>query len=249
MKKTNKKSLFSLPFQAIAAFLLYAITFTYAFFISFVLVLVFWAPYRLRYSLILVYSYLMIYLAKWLCGVRYRVTGFENLPKNTSAIVLCKHQSAWETLFLQVLLPPQCWVLKRKVVLIPFFGWGLWTLRPIVIPAKKRTSFKFLIDQGKQKLKQGCWVIIFPEGTRVKPGEHKQYSRSGTLLAVETGYPIVPIAHNAGVFWPKSSFLKRPGVIDVVIGPCIHPGEKNATVLISEVESWIESTVANLPQE
>ncbi|MFI4937893.1 MAG: lysophospholipid acyltransferase family protein [Candidatus Berkiellales bacterium] len=210
--------------------------------------LLFAFPYRIRYYVITRWSHFVIWWAKTICGIHYIVKGQENLPAK-NAIVLCKHQSAWETLFLQVLLPPQCWVLKRELLWIPFFGWALSLLEPIAIHREKANSaLKQLLEQGKQRLQQGRWVIIFPEGTRVSVGKTGKYSRSGALLAKESGYLAVPIAHNAGVFWPKNAFVKKPGTIELVIGPPIDPTQYSTEEIQQKAQEWIESTVAALPR-
>jgi 1-acyl-sn-glycerol-3-phosphate acyltransferase len=211
-------------------------------------ILCFPAPYSVRYRVITSWSHFVIWWAKVTCGIRYEIQGQENLPKE-NAIVLCKHQSAWETLFLQTLLPPQTWVLKKQLLKIPFFGWALRFIDPIAIDRNKQSSIKQLIEQGKARLKQGLWVIIFPEGSRIAVGKTGKYSRSGAVLAKESGYPVVPIAHNAGVFWPKKAFLKHPGTIQVVIGPSIDSTQFSADEIQTQTQNWIEGTMKTLPQK
>jgi 1-acyl-sn-glycerol-3-phosphate acyltransferase len=210
-------------------------------------VMLFACPYSVRYRFITSWSHFIIWWAKFSCGIDYQVLGQENLPKQ-SAIVLCKHQSAWETLFLQVLLPPQCWVLKKQLLAIPFFGWALSLLEPIAIDRKKKSSIKQLLAQGKKRLQQGRWIIIFPEGSRISSGKTGKYSRSGAVLAKETGYPVVLIAHNAGVYWPKQAFIKKPGIVQVVIGPVINPALYTADEIHQQAQEWIETTVKSLPR-
>ena len=209
--------------------------------------LLFAFPYRIRYRVITSWSHFVIWWAKTICGINYQVEGLENLPKE-NAIVLCKHQSAWETLFLQTILPPQTWVLKKQLLLIPFFGWALRLIEPIAIDRAKANSIKQLLEQGKKRLEQGRWVIIFPEGTRVPVGKIGKYSRSGALLAKESCYKVVPIAHNAGVFWPKNGFIKKPGTISLVIGQALDPAQLSAEEIQEKSKTWIEETVAKLPQ-
>ncbi len=215
--------------------------------ISLIGFLLFPFPYRVRYHFITQWSHFTIWWAKTICGIHYHVEGLENLPKQ-NAIILCKHQSAWETLFLQTLLPPQTWVLKKQLLQIPFFGWGLSMLEPIAIDRNKSSSVKQLLEQGKQRLQQGRWVIIFPEGSRIAVGHRGKYSRSGAVLAKETGYKVVPIAHNAGVFWPKNAFVKRPGTIRLIIGPTIDPTLFTAEEIQHKTQEWIEKTMKTLPQ-
>jgi len=207
----------------------------------------FFCPYKIRYYFITTWSHFIIWWAKIICGIRYEVHGKENLP-HQNAIVLCKHQSAWETLFLQVLLPPQTWVLKKQLLTIPFFGWALSLLEPIAIDRKKSSSIKQLIVQGKKYLHLGRWVIIFPEGTRVPVGETGRFSRSGALLAKESGYNIVVIAHNAGVCWPKNALLKKPGTIQIVISPVIDSRSLSIDEIQGKAQDWMEKTMQTLPQ-
>ncbi|MCP4933912.1 MAG: 1-acyl-sn-glycerol-3-phosphate acyltransferase, partial [bacterium] len=161
------------------------------------------------------------------------------------------HQSAWETISLRCILPTtQAWVLKRELMWIPVFGWALAVAQPIAINRKAgRKAVNQIIEIGRQRLRQGRSVVIFPEGTRVAPGERKRYGIGGAMLAKKSGYPIVPIAHNAGVFWPRRSLKKYPGTIQIVIGPEIKTDGRDAKEINKKVEAWIESTVAKLSQE
>lgn len=202
-------------------------------------------PYSVRYKFITLWSHFVIFWAKWCCGIHYQVIGIENIPQR-NAIVLCKHQSAWETFFLQTILPPQTWVLKKELLAIPFFGWALSLLEPIAIDRKKTNSIKQLLEQGKKRLHQNRWVIIFPEGSRMAVGKAGKYSRSGVTLAKATGFDILPIAHNAGVFWPRHSFIKKPGKITVVIGSPISVTGEDESVIQSQVKNWIESQSQHL---
>ncbi|MEY6432730.1 lysophospholipid acyltransferase family protein [Thioalkalicoccus limnaeus] len=183
-----------------------------------------------------------------ICGLDYRVSQQQPLP-NEACVVLCKHQSAWETIALRAILPvDQGWVLKRELLWIPFFGWALAPYQPIAINRKSgRKAIKQLLEQGKFWLGRERWIIVFPEGTRVAPGQRGRYGLGGALLAERSGVPIVPIAHNAGVFWPRRSIRKHPGVIDVVIGPVIRTEGRSAAELNEAAEEWIEQTVAGLP--
>lgn len=183
-----------------------------------------------------------------ICGLEYRVQGFEHL-KHEPCIVLCKHQSAWETIALRAWLSPtHIWVLKRELLWIPFFGWGIAPYRPIAINRKAgRRAMRQVLEQGAQALRQGRTVVIFPEGTRVAPGQRGRYGMGGALLAENTGFPIVPVAHNAGVFWRRRDLRKYPGVVDVVIGEPIETTGLRAQAINRLVEDWIEGTVARLP--
>ncbi|HTS53209.1 MAG TPA: lysophospholipid acyltransferase family protein [Burkholderiales bacterium] len=200
-----------------------------------------------RYRIITLWSRLVVWLARVICGVRYRVLGLENLPRQPS-IVLAKHQSAWETIAFEVFLPPQVWVLRRSLLRVPFFGWGLAMMSPIAIDrGAGRRALRQTLEQGRDRLAQGFWIIIFPEGTRVAPGQRGKYQVGGAWLAVRTGAPVVPIAHNAGQLWRKNAVLKFPGVITVSIGRAIDPRGLTPQELNRRVEDWIESETLRLP--
>ncbi len=203
-------------------------------------------PFPIRYKIISSWARINVWLLKVICGVNYQIRGQENIPAEAS-IIMCNHQSAWETLTLQFIFPPQVWVLKRELLWIPIFGWGLATLKPIAIDRKSgREAVKQVIEQGKQRLENGIWVTIFPEGTRIAPGKTRRYGKSGGLLAEKTGALIVPVAHNAGLCWPRNSFVKKPGVIEMVIGPAIDPKGKDAEQITEEVRQWIDPMVKKL---
>lgn len=199
-----------------------------------------------RYRFIALWARMVLWFADHVCGVHYRVVGAEHLPEEP-CIVLCKHQSAWETLALQLILPPQVWVLKQELLRVPFFGWGLAMLSPIAIDRSAgRQALKQMVTQGKQRLGMGFWIVMYPEGTRVPPGERGQYHIGGAWLATQTGAKVVPIAHNAGTLWPRNAFLKRPGTITVTIGRPIDPAGMKTEALRLQVEEWIETEVARL---
>jgi 1-acyl-sn-glycerol-3-phosphate acyltransferase len=206
-----------------------------------------------RYRIITGWTRIMLRLAERICGIRYRVLGAERVPQRP-AIILSKHQSAWETMALQEIFPPQVWVLKRELLLVPFVGWALAMLSPIAIDrGAGRKALKQTLEQGRRRLAQGFWVVIFPEGTRVAPGTKKKYQVGGAWLAVHTGAPVVPVAHNAGEFWGRNAFLKHPGTVTVSIGEPIDPTGFSAQALNDRVEAWIESEMARIssldPQE
>jgi 1-acyl-sn-glycerol-3-phosphate acyltransferase len=183
-----------------------------------------------------------------ICHLRYRVRGWENFPKRP-CVILCKHQSTWETIALRALLPPEhIWVLKRELLWVPFFGWALAPFRPIAINRKDgRGALRQLLDEGRRALDHGHWIVIFPEGTRVAPGERIRYGFGGALLAEKTGYPVLPIAHNAGTFWRRRDIRKHPGTIDLVIGEVMDTSGTKASEINRRIESWIEETVTSLP--
>ena len=187
------------------------------------------------------YTRVMLKWAEWSLGIRYVVHGWDNVPAGP-AIIMSKHQSAWETLFIETKFPNQCWIVKRELLWLPFVGWGLMAIRAIAIDRSSgMLAREQIVKQGAQRLKDGIWVTIFPEGTRVAPGKRGRYGIGGSLLATRTGMPIVPIAHNAGEFWPRYAFRKRPGVVQVVIGPPIDPTGRDVLTVNNEVEGWIES--------
>jgi 1-acyl-sn-glycerol-3-phosphate acyltransferase len=199
-----------------------------------------------RYRFITVWSRMVIWLARALCGIDYEVRGLENLPRQPG-IILAKHQSAWETLAFQVFLPPQVWVIKRELLWVPFFGWGLAMMSPIAIDRSAGVkALKQTLAQGRRRLAQGFWIVVFPEGHRFPPGEKGPYHVGGAWLAVQTGAPAVPIALNSGYVWPRNSFLKHPGKITVSIGPPIHPAGMKADAVNKAAEHWIEGEVARL---
>ncbi len=201
-----------------------------------------------RYALSRAWTGFNIRWLQWTCGVDYRISGLENLPREP-VIVLAKHQSTWETLFLHWRLPAVAWVLKRELMWFPVFGWALAVLEPIAINRKASSeAVAQILDQGKRYLDKGRWVLLFPEGTRTAPGQRRRYKLGGARLAAHTGYPILPIAHNAGEFWRRRGLVKYPGTIQVVIGPLIHTRGLSAQVINERAERWIEETVAGISQ-
>jgi len=182
----------------------------------------------------------ILWVTRVCCGLTHHVEGLENLPKDQGFIVLSKHQSAWETIALRLILPMQTAVLKRSLTLIPIAGWALASLKPIAIDRDKpREALNSLVKQGCERLKEGLVIVVFPEGTRAAPGENLKFNVGGALLAQKSGYPVIPLAHNAGTFWPRYSFLKHPGTITVKIGPAIETKNKKAKEINQEAETWI----------
>jgi 1-acyl-sn-glycerol-3-phosphate acyltransferase len=199
-------------------------------------------PYNRRFWVTSRWNVFVIWAARVICGIRYEFKGVDNQP-DAPAIVLSKHQSAWETIFLLPnLRRPLVYVFKKEILYIPFFGWGMALLRMIPIDRKQgKNAFRHVVTQGKRRLADGQWIIMFPEGTRIPVGQAGKYKSGGTRLAIETNTVVVPIAHNSGECWPKNSFLKRPGVITVSIGKPISPGDHTPDSMMQEVENWIES--------
>lgn len=209
---------------------------------AFVCMLISPFPYNLRYRGTAVWNIIVIWAAKTICGIRYETRGFENFPDGP-VIVLSKHQSAWETIFLFMATPrPLVFVFKKSITYIPFFGWGIMLLRMIPIDRSKgKDAFAQVVTQGRRRMADGQWVIMFPEGTRIAVGKKGQYKLGGTRLAVETNTPVIPIALNSGECWPRNSFIKKPGLITVSVGKPIAPDGMDAVQLMQKVEDWIEA--------
>jgi 1-acyl-sn-glycerol-3-phosphate acyltransferase len=221
------------------------------FFLFLVVTIVPWATAAVIYSIFVHGERLYWVCAGWLrlavwgarviCGVRARVLGYENLP-DSPVVMLPKHQSAWETLAFQQIFPPQVHVLKRELLWLPFFGWGLALMSPIPIDRGRGLSaLRQIARRGKRRLEQGFWVVVFPEGTRVAPGRRRKYQMGGAWLAAHAGATVVPVAHNAGRCWPRNSFLKYPGRVTVRIGPPIESAGRDPGTINAEVEQWIET--------
>jgi 1-acyl-sn-glycerol-3-phosphate acyltransferase len=213
---------------------------------SLITLMTFPLPALARYRVISQWSRVVSWLARVIVGIRYRVEGLENLPSEP-VVILAKHQSAWETIVFQQIFPPISFVLKKNLLYIPFFGWGLALFSPIAIDrAAGREALKQIEAQGRARLKAGFWVLIFPEGTRVAPGATGKYQAGGAYLATKAGVPVLPVAHNAGRFWPKNGFLKYPGEIVVRIGPPIPTHGRKAAQVLADSESWIEAAMLGL---
>ncbi len=199
-----------------------------------------------RYRIIRGWARLTLMLLERICGIRYRVLGAEHIPSQP-CVILSKHQSAWETMAFQAIFPPQVQVIKRELLWIPFFGWGLAMVSPIAIDrASGVRALKQVIEQGRDRLKRGFWVIVYPEGTRMAPGVRGKYQTGGAAIAVHASAPVVPVAHNAGKYWRRNAFLKFPGTITVSIGRAIDSRGMKAEVLTRRAEAWIESEMPRL---
>lgn len=206
------------------------------------------APFAIRYGLAQYWVHFVLAALEKICGLRYEVRGMEHIPAQ-NGVILCKHQSAWETIALQAIFPPMAFVLKRELLRIPVWGWAMDTCDPIAIDrGAKSAALKQLLQQGEHRLNQGRWIVLFPEGTRVPPGQRGKYAGSGGLLAQRSGCPVVPVAHNAGEFWPKNGFLKRPGVIQVRIGRPIDSTRHKAQEIVDLAENWIEGQMAEISE-
>ena len=202
---------------------------------------------RTRYKLCQMWTWLAVQLARVLCGIGWRVEGWERLPDGP-AIVMSKHQSTWETLWLATVMPRRLsFTYKRELAYLPFFGWALHSLGMISIDrARGKDAFQQLVEQAPGHLADGWWITMFPEGTRTSPGETRRYKSGGARLAVATATPVIPIALNSGECWPRKSFRMKPGVITVVIGDPIDPAGKSPEQMAREVEAWIEGQMRRI---
>lgn len=188
-----------------------------------------------------------LWLLRVLCGLDYVVEGIENIPRHGAHITMWKHSSTWETLVQMLVFPPQSWVLKREIMWIPLVGWATSCLKPIAINrAAGHRAVQQVVEQGRQRLAEGLWILIFPEGTRVLPGQTRKYGLSGALLASQTGAMLVPVAHNAGDYWPRRGLLKKRGTIRVVIGPPIETLGRDPRALNALTQEWIEAKMREI---
>jgi 1-acyl-sn-glycerol-3-phosphate acyltransferase len=200
----------------------------------------------IRLKISKVWAVISIWLLKVICKIDYTVEGKDNIAER-NAIVFCKHQSTWETIFLHILIPLGRWVFKRELMFLPFFGWALACTDPIAINrGSGHKAVKQLVNQGIEKLKRGKWINFFPEGTRRAPGAKPRYKLGGAVLAAESGYPVLPVAHNAGEYWPKHSFIKWPGTIKVCVGPLIETKGRKADEVLQEAQDWIEGKMKEI---
>jgi 1-acyl-sn-glycerol-3-phosphate acyltransferase len=203
--------------------------------------------FKKRYYLITRWAVFNLWWLKICCNVTYEIKGKDNIP-GKPCIVMSKHQSAFETLALQQIFIPQVWILKKELLQIPIYGWGLASMQPIAINRDSTIkSFRQIADQGCERLQKGYWVIIFPEGTRVAPNKKKKYLPGGGMLAEKSGAQVVPVAHNAGRLWSRNSMIKKPGLITIKIGPVIESENKSAKEITDKVENWIEKEIGELP--
>lgn len=204
-------------------------------------------PYKWRYSCINVYAHSIIKILSLLCGIHYSVEGREHIQH--PAIIFCKHQSTWETYILQIIFPPISFVFKSELLWIPFFGWGLAAMKPISIQrGTGHKAVKQLVTGGTKRLQEGLSVVIFPEGTRTHANGPGRYRIGGAVLAAESGYPVIPVAHNAGEFWKRKGFIKKPGHITVRIGPAIMTQGKSPDAILEEAKQWIEAQMPQITQ-
>jgi 1-acyl-sn-glycerol-3-phosphate acyltransferase len=230
----------ALQFIGSLAFTAFFMLWTFFYAIFFVVACLF-LPFRGRFELARVWARVILVVLRWSCRLDYQVEGRERLPPGNH-IALIKHSSSWETVAQALLLPPHVWVLKRELIWIPFVGWGIQQLRAIAVDRNAaHGAVRGVIEQGKARLAEGKWIVIFPEGTRMPPGETRKYGISGALLASETGRLIVPVAHDSGYYWPRRGLLKKPGTIRVIIGAPISAAGRNPRDVNAEAQSWIEA--------
>ncbi|MFT4574221.1 MAG: 1-acyl-sn-glycerol-3-phosphate acyltransferase [Oceanicoccus sp.] len=191
----------------------------------------------------------LLFVFRIVCGVKVEIIGLEHINKNRPFVLVANHQSEWETYVLQVLMAPVSTVLKKELLSVPFFGWGLRMVQPIAIDRSQRTNaLKQIISQGKERLEDGRSVLIFPEGTRIAPNEEQAFNKGAAMLATSANVPILPVVHNAGYVWPGKRWRKFPGSIRVVIGPIIESEGKKTSQLHDEMDAWMRTEMAKLPK-
>ena len=235
------------PKNTIGSTILFVSIFFTATIIGILLITGMLTTFKFRWKIGHIWCAIISWITKVSCGLTFEVEGMENIDPNQPVVFLSNHQSAWETLALRYILPPHSVVIKKELLYFPIWGWSLLTLKSIVIDRKKqRASLRALLEQGTRYLNEGLSVLIFPEGTRTAPKELKSFSIGGAMLAHKSGYPVIPVAHNAGDFWPRYSFFKYPGVIEVKIGPVIESKGRKATEINSEAENWIAQALKNM---
>lgn len=228
-------------------FLIYLIV--SACFCAVLMILLGFLPYKKRFVAARWWGVGMLWAGRWICGLQYVIEGVENIP-NDASVILIKHTTVFEVYAPAVIFPPQTWVLKRELMWVPIFGWGLFVANPIAINRNAgHRAVTQVIEQGKKHLANGIWVTIFPEGTRVRSGTTRKYGSSGAALAKAAGVKIVPIAHNAGDLWPRRGITKRPGLIRFVIGPSIDPSLQSPKETNLIVQAWIENKMAEISPE
>ena len=210
----------------------------------------FWLPRVPRYKMAASWCWTNLMGVRAICGIRWRVEGLDNIPQDTRAhphIVMSKHSSTWETLALNLYFPPLAFVAKKELLSIPFFGWGFKLASPITIDRKAGTdAMDQIVAQGKERFTQGFWIVIYPEGTRIRAGTRGRYKTGGARLAIGLDVPVLPVAHNAGWLWPQGTIAKRAGDLPLVFGDPLGSRGKDPATLTTEVEAWIEAEVARL---
>jgi 1-acyl-sn-glycerol-3-phosphate acyltransferase len=235
--------------QAVGSLLFTIFLFLWTFFYAiFFVIAAALQPFPRRFALARVWAVVLLRVLKWTCRLEHTIEGTENLPAGNH-IALWKHSSSWETIAMAVVFPRQVWVLKRELLWVPVVGWAIKQLHAIAINRKAGGSaVSQVVEQGRDRLEEGDWIMVFPEGTRMPLGQTRRYGVSGGLLAAETGRMIVPVAHNAGFFWPRRGLIKKPGTIRVVIGPPVAAAGRDVREVNQEIQSWIEATISRLSE-
>ena len=199
----------------------------------------FFMPLKFRIGIVRLWIEVNLWALRFFCGLKFEVEGLENIPAD-GFIVMSKHSSTWETIALQRFFEPLVWVVKRELTWVPFFGWALMALNAIALDRSTGSkAINQLIRNSQERMDQGRILLLFPEGTRVQPLQYKRFRIGGAIVSQRTGYAVVPVAHNAGEFWPRHSWIKWPGTIRVVFGKPIKPDGKSPDQIIAEVSSWI----------
>lgn len=202
---------------------------------------------RKRYFVVTRWSKFALWWLRISCGLSAKVSGLDNIP-NEPCVIFCKHQSAWETMALQFIFPPHVQVVKRELLYVPFFGWGLASLNPIAIDRSAGAkALRQVLRTGSERIAQGWSVLLFPEGTRTNPGAEVEYAPSAAALASRAKCPMVPVAHNAGVYWSRNALAKHAGEIELRIGPAIDCNGRSAGEVTTIARDWIEAQCAQMP--
>lgn len=233
-------------FLGIRAALFYVCYFLLTVLVCFIFpIFIYFLPFNTRYHVIATWNHGAVFCAKWICGINYKITGLENIPKDTPYVVLAKHQSQWETFLLLLLFKPVSIILKKELLKIPGFGLGLSMLKPIAIDrSNPKKAIKQIKSEGMVRLQEDKMpILIFPEGTRVPVGETGKYARGGANLAIDANVPVIFVAHNAGYFWPSDAFIKYPGTVDITISEPVNPEGMTAKELTDMAQEWIESHI------
>jgi 1-acyl-sn-glycerol-3-phosphate acyltransferase len=247
MTQQNQSSSDNRPKNYLGSALLFIGIFSTATIVGIVLFALFWTPFSVRYKVATFWCWLVTEMAKLFCGLNYEVEGLENVPANQAVIFLSNHQSAWETLATRVFLPIQTTVLKKELLYFPLWGWALILVKSIVIDrSNQRGALKKLVEDGTKCLNEGVSVVVFPEGTRAGAREVLTFNAGGAMLAHKSGFPVIPVVHNAGDFWSRYSFLKYPGTIKIKIGAPIETKGRKASEINAEAEAWVKAELAKM---
>ena len=244
MTQHNPSSLDQRPKNYLGSTCLFIGIFSTATLVGVLLIVGLLTTFKIRWKIGYLWCAIISWLTKVFCRLTYVVEGIEHVDPKQAVVFLSNHQSAWETLALRKILPAHSVVVKRELLYLPIWGWALLTLKTIVINRKnQRGALKALLKQGTRYLNEGLSVLIFPEGTRVAVGDVVKFNVGGAMLAHKAGYPVIPVAHNAGKYWPRYSFIKYPGVIKIKIGPVIQTAGRKPADINAEAEAWIRQAL------